>query len=244
VTDFMASLSEQGLASKTLARHLSATRGLMKFLMREGALRSDPTALALGPRPGRRLPKALSAEEVRCLLQAPDVTTYKGLRDRAMLSLTYSSGLRASEVVRLALGDIDTRRGVVAAFGKGSKQRLVPTGEVALAHLQEYLTARADPKRRRQSSSAFVFPSPRGRALTRQAFWKIVRRHASRAGIGHRVHPHQLRHSFATHILAGGADLRSVQTLLGHSDVATTEIYTHVSGDHVKRAHGRSHPRA
>jgi integrase/recombinase XerD len=244
VTSFMATLSEKGLSSKTLARHLSATRGFMKFLVREGTLRSDPSALALGPRPGRRLPKALGAEDVRRLLGAPDATTYKGLRDRAMLSLAYSSGLRASEVVRLALGDVDTRRGVIAAFGKGSKQRLVPTGEVALGHLRDYLAARAEQNRRRESSSAFVFPSPAGRALTRQAFWKIVRRHATHAGLGHRVQPHQLRHSFATHLLAGGADLRSVQTMLGHSDVATTEIYTHVTRDHVKRAHGRSHPRA
>ncbi len=161
-----------------------------------------------------------------------------------MLSLAYAAGLRVSELISLRIGDVDFRRGVVAAFGKGQKRRLVPLGEVALRHIEEYRSALASRSRPRLSGSAVLFPAPSGKALTRQAFWKIVRRHALAVGLPDAVHPHRLRHSFATHLLAGGADLRSVQTMLGHADVSTTEIYTHVTRDHVRRAHARSHPRA
>jgi integrase/recombinase XerD len=153
-----------------------------------------------------------------------------------------------TELVSLKVGDVDFRRGVVAAFGKGQKRRFVPLGEVALHHLEEYRTALANrpPSKRSKNvrDTALLFPSPSGRALTRQAFWKIVRRYARAAGLLGRMHPHRLRHSFATHLLAGGADLRSVQAMLGHADVATTEIYTHVTRDHVRQAYARSHPRA
>jgi integrase/recombinase XerD len=215
----------------------------MKFLVREGELRSDPTALAARPKAGRRLPRPLAEASMRELLAAPDLTTLRGLRDRAMLCLCYSAGLRVSELVGLRLGDIDFRRGVVAAFGKGQKRRLVPLGEVALGDLERYRAALSTSQQPRRLASGLLFPSARGRPLTRQAFWKIVRRYALRAGVDH-VHPHRLRHSFATHLLARGADLRSVQAMLGHADVATTEIYTQVTRDHVKRAHARAHPRA
>jgi integrase/recombinase XerD len=239
-----ADLAESGLGPRSAARHLSAVRGLMKFLVREGELRSDPTALAARPKTGRRLPRPLAEATMRELLDAPDVTTLRGLRDRAMLCLCYSAGLRASELIALRLGDIDFRRGVVAAFGKGQKRRLVPLGEVALRDLEKYRAALAASQQPRRVASGLLFPSARGRPLTRQAFWKIVRRYALRAGLADQVHPHRLRHSFATHLLARGADLRSVQAMLGHADVSTTEIYTHVTRDHVKRAHARSHPRA
>jgi integrase/recombinase XerD len=184
------------------------------------------------------------------LLETPEDGTLRGLRDRAMLSVAYAAGLRVSEIVGLKLGDLDLERGVVAALGKGGKRRLVPIGEVALVHLEAYLAAREkDDARRRErgrrgKDSAVLFRSPRGGPLTRQAFWKIVGRYARAAGIRGGAHPHQLRHSFATHLLTGGADLRSVQTQLGHANVATTEIYTHVSRAHVKNAHPRAHPRA
>jgi integrase/recombinase XerD len=186
------------------------------------------------------------------LIEAPPPDTLRGLRDRAMLSLMYAAGLRVSELVSLTLGDVDRARGIVSAFGKGKKRRLVPLGEVALDHLTAYLEARAvaavTEARRRGASepkpSQFLFPSPRGGKLTRQAFWKIVGKTARGAGIRGHVHPHQLRHSFATHLLSGGADLRSVQTLLGHANVATTEIYTHVSQDRVQQAYRKAHPRA
>jgi integrase/recombinase XerD len=161
-----------------------------------------------------------------------------------MLSVAYSAGLRVSELVALRVSDLDRRRGVVAAFGKGQKKRLVPIGEVALRRLDEYRTALKASGPRRQAESVLLFPSPSGRALSRQAFWKIVRRYALAIGLADAMHPHRLRHSFATHLLAGGADLRSVQAMLGHADVATTEIYTHVTRDHVRKAHARSHPRA
>ncbi len=238
-----ADLAESGLGPRSAARHLSAVRGLMKFLVREGELRSDPTALAARPKTGRRLPRPLAEATMQELLDAPDVTTLRGMRDRAMLCLCYSAGLRVSELVGLRLGDVDFRRGVVAAFGKGQKRRLVPLGEVALRDVERYRAALAASQPRR-AGSGLLFPSARGRPLTRQAFWKIVRRYALRAGVADQVHPHRLRHSFATHLLARGADLRSVQAMLGHADVATTEIYTHVTRDHVKRAHARSHPRA
>lgn len=241
---YAADLAESGLGPRTAARHLSAVRGLMKFLVREGELRSDPTALAARPKTGRRLPRPLAEATMRELLDAPDVSTLRGLRDRAMLCLCYSAGLRVSELVSLKLGDVDFRRGVVAAFGKGQKRRLVPLGEVALRDLERYRAALASAKEPARSASGLLFPSARGRPLTRQAFWKIVRRYALGAGVAERVHPHRLRHSFATHLLAHGADLRSVQAMLGHADVSTTEIYTHVTRDHVKRAHARAHPRA
>jgi integrase/recombinase XerD len=250
VSAWQSSLARSGLGPRSAARHLSSLRGLMRFLLREGEITQDPTALAARPRFGRKLPHALGEHEMLRLIETPDPTTGRGLRDRAMLSVAYAAGLRVSELVRLSLGDVDFERGVVAAFGKGGKRRLVPLGEVALEHLGAYLRARADALRDdpgeslKKRHTRLLFPSPRGGALTRQGFWKIVRRYARAAGIRGNVHPHQLRHSFATHLLSGGADLRSVQTLLGHADVATTEIYTHVTRDHVRNAHKRSHPRA
>jgi integrase/recombinase XerD len=241
---YSAELAKSGLGPRSTGRHLSAVRGLMKFLVREGELVSDPTALAARPKTGRRLPRPLAERTMMELLEAPDPTTLRGLRDRAMLSLCYSAGLRVSELVGLRLGDVDFRRGVVAAFGKGQKRRLVPLGEVALRDLERYRSALEGSKEARRLASGVLFPSARGRPLTRQTFWKIVRRYALRAGLSEKVHPHRLRHSFATHLLARGADLRSVQAMLGHADVTTTEIYTHVTRDHVRKAHARSHPRA
>ncbi len=252
VSAWLGSLAKSGLGARSTARHLSSARGLSRFLVREGVSDNDPTSQAARPRFGRRLPHALSEHDMLRLIETPDASTLRGLRDRAMLSLAYAAGLRVSELCGLKLGDVDSQRGVVAAFGKGGKRRLVPLGELALTHLDAYLaerTARARKAAERRGSNEramddVLFLSPRGGALTRQAFWKAVRRYAAAAGIRGNVHPHQLRHSFATHLLAGGADLRSVQTLLGHADVATTEIYTHVTHDHVRRAHQRSHPRA
>src|SRR6185369_2556419 len=212
ITGWLAELAREGLGARSAARHLSALRGLCKFLLREGLIEQDPTSLTARPRLGRRLPRALGESELVRLLEAPDVTKLRGLRDRAMLSISYAAGLRVSELVRLELGDIDTKRGVVSALGKGSKRRLVPLGEVALAHLEEYLTARdaddaQNEKRAKKSAGKhekLVFRSPRGGPLTRQGFWKIVGQHARAAGLRGGAYPHQLRHSFATHLLRGG----------------------------------------
>ena len=251
VASWQRALAERGLGARTVARQLSAVRGFLKFLVREGEIDADPSALAARPRSGRKLPRPLSAEETLRLIDAPDPEKPRGLRDRAMLSLAYSAGLRVSEIVGLRLGDLDMERGVVAAFGKGKKRRLVPLGEVALAHLEAYLAVRSQEgaaRRRKRapaatSAGAAVFLSTRGRQMSRQRFWKIVKQHAASAGLSAAVHPHQLRHSFATHLLTGGADLRSVQSMLGHSSVVTTEIYTHVSGDQMRAVHRRTHPR-
>lgn len=243
VTDWLGSLARAGLGPRSTARHLSAARGLLKFLVREGALADDPARLAPRPRIGRKLPQTLTEKDLLKLIETPDVTTLRGLRDRAMLSVAYAAGLRVSELIRLERGDVDLRRGIVSAHGKGNKRRLVPLGEVALAHLEAYL-ARRDEEAPRRPRDTTLFRSPRGGPLTRQGFWKIVARYARIAGIPGNVHPHRLRHSFASHLLAGGADLRSVQTLLGHAHIVTTEIYTHVSRDHVRAAHRRAHPRA
>ena len=252
VSGWIREMSRAGLGPRSTARHLSSARGLCKFLMREGVLRADPTALAARPRFGRKLPRPLGESEMLTLIEAPPPDTLRGLRDRAMLSMMYAAGLRVSELVSLTVGDVDRARGIVSALGKGKKRRLVPLGEVALDHLAGYLEARdaeATLKAERMGTktlkiSQLLFPSPRGGKLTRQAFWKIVGRTARGAGIRGHVHPHQLRHSFATHLLSGGADLRSVQTLLGHANVATTEIYTHVSQDRVRQAYRKAHPRA
>jgi integrase/recombinase XerD len=249
VSAWIASLTEAGLSARSLARHLSAARGWVKFLAREGLVTTDPTQHAARPKMGRKLPHTLSEQDVLNLIAAPDITTLRGLRDRAMLGLAYACGLRVSELVALEAGDVDLNRGVVQAFGKGQKRRLVPMGEMALEWLRAYLETRVKLDGEvatlgRSGNTALLFPSPRGGALTRQGFWKIIRTYARAAGIRGNVHPHQLRHSFATHLLRGGADLRSVQTLLGHADIATTEIYTHVTFDHVLAEYKKSHPRA
>lgn len=231
-----------GFGARSSARQLSALRGFFRFLVRERAIPSDPTALVDRPRLGRKLPKVLSFDEIERLLAAPDVTTDRGARDAAMIQLMYASGLRVSELVGLKIGDVDTKTGVVNVLGKGGKRRLVPIGEVALSHLTTYVAGvRA---RRARPNEVILFLSPRGGPLTRQAFWKLLKRYAVGAGIMTPLSPHKLRHSFATHLLRGGADLRAVQAMLGHADLGTTEIYTHVAQDHVRAAHARAHPRA
>lgn len=240
VSAWMSELSEQGLGARSARRHLSALRGLMRFVVNEGELETDPTSLVSAPKTGRRLPRPLTFEQVVSLIEQPNVSTPRGLRDRAMLSLCYAAGLRVSELIQLTHGDIDRQRGLVAAFGKGKKRRLVPLGALTLGHLDAYL---ASPQTL-PNPAGLVFPGRNGRPYTRQMFWKLVRASALTAGIPGAVHPHRLRHSFATHLLAGGADLRSVQTLLGHSDISTTEVYTQVTRDLLREAHLRAHPRA
>jgi integrase/recombinase XerD len=240
VSAWLGELDVEGLGARSARRHLSALRGLMRFVLNEGELETDPTTLVSSPKTGRRLPRPLTFEQVLSMIEQPDASTARGLRDRAMLSLCYAAGLRVSELIRLTFGDIDRQRGLVAAFGKGRKRRLVPLGAITLEHLDAYLAVpQAAP-----NPQGLVFPSRQGRPLTRQMFWKLVRAAALGAGVPGAVHPHRLRHSFATHLLAGGADLRSVQTLLGHADISTTEVYTQVTRDVLREAHSRAHPRA
>jgi integrase/recombinase XerD len=231
-----------GFGARSSARQLSALRGFFRFLVRERAVPSDPTQLIDRPRLGRRLPKVLSVEEIEALLAIPDRTKPRGIRDAAMIHLMYASGLRVSEVASLKIGDLDTKAGLVSALGKGGKRRLVPVGEIALTHLDSYLRD-VRPKVARPNDKT-LFVSPRGGPLTRQAFWKLLKRYALGAGIRTPISPHKLRHSFATHLVRNGADLRAVQAMLGHADIGTTEIYTHVAQDHLRAAHARTHPRA
>jgi integrase/recombinase XerD len=242
ITRFLVSLDKGGLGARSATRHLSAVRGFCRFLTRERWIAADPTAEIATPRLGRRLPAVISFDEVVRLLQAPDLTKPRGRRDRAMLSLMYAAGLRVSELCGLKATDLDQRRGFVNVLGKGSKRRLVPVGEVALADIDVYLKAPRPVRAGRPHPSLFL--SSWGRPLSRQAFWKLVLRYARKVGITKPISPHKLRHSFATHLLERGADLRSVQALLGHANIATTEIYTHLTADHVRRAHQKAHPRA
>ena len=239
--DFLGAQGQLGKSARTMRRYLSAARSLCRFALDEGAISDDPTVLLQAPKLGRPLPKSNTTHELLALLDAPNVKTLRGLRDRAMMSLTYASGLRVSELAHLALGDFDSDAGTVAPHGKGDKPRLVPVGQLSLEHISAYLERRADDAR--QSSSVLLFCGPRGNALTRQGIWKLMRGYGQKAGLRGDLHPHKLRHSFATHLLAGGADLRTVQILLGHSSIKTTEIYTHLSVDHVRRAHEKAHPR-
>jgi integrase/recombinase XerD len=234
---------ERGFGARSSTRQLSALRGFFRFLVRERAIPEDPTALIDRPRLSRKLPRVLSFDDVQRLLAAPDTTTDRGVLHAAMLHMMYASGLRVSELCALRLADLDTQRGLVRARGKGGKQRLVPVGEVALSHATRYLRE-VRPKQAPAGAQALFF-SPRGSGrFTRVGFWSMLRRYATGVGIVPLPSPHKLRHSFATHLLRGGADLRAVQAMLGHSDLATTEIYTHVAQDHLRAAHAKSHPRA
>jgi integrase/recombinase XerD len=242
ISTYMVALGKQGLGARSACRHLSAVRGFVNFLLTERAIDDDPCALIERPRVSQRLPRVLVLGEVERILDAPEREGFRGLRDRAILQVMYAAGLRVSEVVGLKLGDVDRRKGLVSAFGKGQKRRLVPLGEPALDALDAYQRVRAE--RPGAAASSVLFLSPRGGALTRQAVWKMVTGYASSVGVNKPSSPHKLRHSFATHLLEGGADLRTVQALLGHADISTTEIYTHLADDHVRVAFKKAHPRA
>lgn len=237
----LAALRDAGLSTRSQARFLSAVRGLYKHLVREELIASNPLELLDSPKISRKLPSLLSAAEVLRLLAAPDQTEPRGIRDAAMLHTLYASGLRVSELVQLRLRDVDLRAGVLSAFGKGSKRRLVPIGALAVESVELYLgTVRGRWAKPREQC---MFVTQRGTGMTRQAFWKNLKRYSVLAGITRRVSPHTLRHSFATHMLEGGADLRVVQTLLGHTDISTTQVYTHVGVEHLRQLHQRFHPR-
>lgn len=250
VTAYLALLRRSGRSPATLARRISALRAFARFLQEDLASPvADPGPGALDdlpvPRREARLPAVLAPGEVVALLAAVRGTEPRALRDRAMLELLYATGLRVSELLGLRLGDVDRRDRLVRCWGKGGKERIVPFGRPAARALEVYLqSARPQLARRARAGTADVlFPGPSGRPLTRQAFWKIIRQYARQAGVGRPVSPHVLRHSFATHLLAGGADLRVVQELLGHASIETTEIYTHLTLGHVRQAY-RAHPRA
>jgi integrase/recombinase XerD len=231
------------LAPATLSRKVASLRSFYRHLRREGTLEHDPTAELRGPRKTRTLPRVLSRDEVARLLSGPRGTDPLALRDRALLELMYACGLRASEAIGIDVSDVDLHDGVLRARGKGSKERVVPVGRMAVDAVRRYLE-RGRPALVRGRPVTRLFVNFRGEALTRQGLYKIVRRHAASAGLDDRMSPHTLRHTFATHLLAGGCDLRSVQEMLGHADVATTQLYTHLSSERLKDVYFRAHPRA
>jgi integrase/recombinase XerD len=235
--------SERRLAASSVMRKLASVRGLHRFLVREGLAQADPSADLDGPKLPQRLPHVLSAEQCRRLLQAPDLTDPLGLRDAAMLALMYAAGLRVSELVGLETSGLDFRSGLVRVRGKGSKTRLVPVAAPALELVQVYQRYGRDAFPHAEHEPA-LFLSRRGTAMTRANFWQILKRYLAATGLPRETSPHWLRHSFATHLLEGGADLRAIQEMLGHASLSTTEIYTHVSPEHLRETYESKHPRA
>jgi integrase/recombinase XerD len=233
---------QQGKSPRSVARYLSAYRQFYRWLVREGAISSDPVALIESPKTGRGLPKALTEQQVETLLAAPDLDSRLGKRDKSMLELMYATGLRVSELVGLELSNLNLNQGVVRVMGKGRQERLVPIGDVAHDSLKDYL-ASGRPEFLKGAQTDSVFVTSRKSAMTRQAFWYMLRRYAAQCDIPQNLSPHMLRHSFATHLLNHGADLRVVQLLLGHSDLSTTQIYTHIAREGLKRMHETHHPR-
>lgn len=240
IRTYLASMGNRSV--RTLARRLSSIRRFYGFIVREGLISVDPSAKIESPRIGRPLPKSLTETEVEDLLSSPDTETVLGLRDRTMLELLYATGLRVSELVLLNHTQINLRQGVVRVMGKGDKERLIPLGEESVNWLIQYLD-KARPELVKTRNIDVMFPSRHGKAMTRQAFWHMIKKHARQAGISKPLSPHILRHAFATHLLNHGADLRVVQMLLGHSDISTTQIYTHIARERLKSLHAKHHPR-
>lgn len=240
---YLMALREAGRASSTISRNLASLRSLYQFLLKEDAIKSDPTVNIEGPKVEKRLPKVLSVDEVKRLLEAPNLTTASGLRDRAMLELLYATGLRVSELVSIRVSDVNLSAGFLKCLGKGAKERIIPVGEFAQVALLQYLHNGRGQLVRAQLDDA-LFLNHFGRAMSRQGFWKILKRYAKQMHIVKDITPHTLRHSFATHLLERGADLRAVQEMLGHADISTTQIYTHVTRGRLQEVYASAHPRA
>ena len=242
VLEYISWRVQGGAKPRSTARQLSSFRRFYRYLLREGLISEDPTAQIAMPKIGRALPQSLTEEEVEALLAAPDVSEPLGHRDRAMLEVLYATGVRVSELINLRMSQLNLNQGVLRIVGKGDRERLIPLGDEAQDWLREFLNGpRSEILLERQTD--YLFPTRRGDRMTRQAFWHIIKRYAKKAGIHKKLSPHTVRHAFATHLLNNGADLRVVQLLLGHSDVSTTQIYTHVARERMKELHSRHHPR-
>jgi integrase/recombinase XerD len=243
IRNYIDSLYGRHLGNRSIARHLTTLRNFYAFLAREGVIANDPTEHLKAPRQWQTIPKYLNSEEIDRLLEAPEAAKPTGLRDRAMLHLLYATGLRVSELCRVSISDLNLEMGVLRTMGKGNKQRLIPVGRQAIEAVEAYLRA-GRPVLLKRRTSRYLFITARGGCLTRQAFWKLLAGHGRAAGIFRGLTPHVLRHSFATHLLEHGADLRSVQIMLGHADISTTQIYTHVMRSRLRDTIREHHPRA
>lgn len=243
VIGYLLLLQARGKATATLSRNLAAIKSYYHFLAREGLIERDPTINLDAPKQEKRLPRVLSVQDVERLLEQPDLKTPGGIRDRAMLEVLYATGLRVSELVSLKINDLNLEMSYIRCFGKGSKERIVPLGSVATKYVKIYL----DHARKFLASSPYestLFLNHHGKGLTRQGFWKIIKKYAEHLNLDIEITPHTLRHSFATHLLENGADLRSVQEMLGHADISTTQVYTHLTKDRIKEVYEKAHPRA
>lgn len=244
ITGYMTQLKEKGLAAATIARKLAAIKAFYRFMTAEGYMDSNPAEVVEAGTKGIKLPRVLSEDEVVRLLNQPDITTAEGFRDRTMLEVLYATGMRVSELINLTLERVDLNMKYIIAFGKGSKERIVPLGSVAAEFLQQYLEKVRPKFTHEERNTNIVFLAFGGHELTRQRFWQIIRGYGRKANINKALTPHILRHSFATHLLDNGADLRSVQELLGHSDISTTQIYTHLTNKRLRDIYAKAHPRA
>lgn len=244
ITWYMTQLKEKGLAAATIARKLAAIKAFYRFMTAEGYMDANPAEVVEAGTKGIKLPRVLSEDEVVRLLNQPDITTAEGFRDRTMLEVLYATGMRVSELINLTLERVDLNMKYIIAFGKGSKERIVPLGSVATEFLQQYLEKVRPKLTHEDRNTNIVFLAFGGHELTRQRFWQIIRAYGRKANINKALTPHILRHSFATHLLDNGADLRSVQELLGHSDISTTQIYTHLTNKRLRDIYAKAHPRA
>ncbi len=243
ITGYLLEQKREGRRPATVARRLSAVRAFLKFLAAEGLVPANPAEYTGSPKRAQRLPRVLRVDQVDRLLTAPDTANPLGLRDRALMEVLYASGLRVSEAVNLKTGDLDRRGGLVRCLGKGGRERVVPVGGEAVRLVDEYLS-RSRPVLLKGRRTRFLFVNRRGRPLTRQTVWKLIKRYAREAGIQKEITPHTLRHCFATHLLENGADLRAVQEMLGHADIVTTQVYTHLTSRGLRAVYDRTHPRA
>ncbi|MFC2068560.1 site-specific tyrosine recombinase XerD [Chloroflexota bacterium] len=244
ILSYLLDLKERGYVATTLARKVAAAKSLFKFLMTEGIIKENPMQHLASPKVGRSLPKPISISQARLLLEQPTKrTTLEAKRDKAMLQLLYASGIRVSELVSLNLDDVDTIGGYVRCFGKGHKERLIPIHQQATSAIDEYIKE-AHPRLAHNPYETALFLNIRGKRLTRQGLWQILKGYVKEANLEGQITPHTLRHSFATHMLGGGADLRTVQELLGHANISTTQVYTHLTTEHIRRSYEKSHPRA
>jgi len=241
--NYLDSLFRAKLSSRSIARHLATLRGFSAFLLQQGAIQSDPASLLPAPRQWQSLPKYLNEKAVEDLLSAPDAAKPTGMRDRAMLQFLYATGVRVSELCKVQVSDVESNLGYVRVMGKGKKQRIIPVGREALSAIEDYVS-QGRPALLNGRRSPYLFVTARGGPMTRQGFWKLLGRHGKQAGLFHDLTPHVLRHSFATHLLEGGADLRSLQIMLGHADISTTQIYTHVMRSRLRTTVDEHHPRA